>query len=205
MKLGRDRNDYCAKAAGKTAACYFEAHMEVFAQERNRLWRDIRGALAAGQIVPYYQPIVDLETGALVEFEALARWLHPELGIVLPARFIPIAEESALIRELTEAILGSACRSALNWPQHIGLAVNLSPLLLKDGSIVARILAVVAAAGLVPARLAIELTESAVIEDPQSARELLSLLRQANIRIALDDFGIGSSSIYHLKDWTSTS
>ena len=190
---------YCAKAAGKTAACYFEAHMEVFAQERNRLWRDIRGALAAGQIVPYYQPIVDLETGALVEFEALARWLHPELGIVLPARFIPIAEESALIRELTEAILGSACRSALNWPQHIGLAVNLSPLLLKDGSIVARILAVVAAAGLVPARLAIELTESAVIEDPESARELLSLLRQANIRIALDDFGIGSSSIYHLK------
>jgi EAL domain-containing protein (putative c-di-GMP-specific phosphodiesterase class I) len=77
--------------------------------------------------------------------------------------------------------------------------VNLSPLLLKDGSIVARILAVVAAAGLVPARLAIELTESAVIEDPESARELLSLLRQANIRIALDDFGIGSSSIYHLK------
>jgi diguanylate cyclase (GGDEF)-like protein len=190
---------YCAKAAGKTAACHFEAHMEVFAQERNRLWRDIRGALAAGQIVPYYQPIVDLETGALVEFEALARWLHPELGVVLPARFIPIAEESALIRELTEAILGSACRSALNWPQHIGLAVNLSPLLLKDGSIVARILAVVAAAGLVPARLAIELTESAVIEDPESARELLSLLRQANIRIALDDFGIGSSSIYHLK------
>ena len=76
---------YCAKAAGKTAACYFEAHMEVFAQERNRLWRDIRGALAAGQIVPYYQPIVDLETGALVEFEALARWLHPELGVA-PSR-----------------------------------------------------------------------------------------------------------------------
>ena len=190
---------YCAKAAGKSAVCYFEGHLEAIAQERNRLWRDIRGALAAGEIVPYYQPIVDLETGALVEFEALARWLHPELGIVLPARFIPIAEESALIRELTEAILGSACRSALNWPQHIGLAVNLSPLLLKDGSIVARILAVVAAAGLVPARLAIELTESAVIEDPESARELLSLLRQANIRIALDDFGIGSSSIYHLK------
>ena len=125
--------------------------MEALAQERNRLWRDIRGALAAGQIVPYYQPIVDLETGALVEFEALARWLHPELGIVPPSRFIPIAEEAALIREVTEAILGSACRSALNWPRHIGLAVNLSPLLLKDSSIVSRILAVVAAAGLVPA------------------------------------------------------
>jgi diguanylate cyclase (GGDEF)-like protein len=190
---------YFAKAAGKTTVCYFEAPMEALAQERNRLWRDIRGALAAGQIVPYYQPIVDLETGALVEFEALARWLHPELGVVLPSRFIPIAEEAALIREVTEAILGSACRSALHWPQHIGLAVNLSPLLLKDGSIVARILAVVTAAGLVPARLAIELTESAVIEDPESACELLSLLRQANIRIALDDFGMGSSSIYHLK------
>jgi EAL domain-containing protein (putative c-di-GMP-specific phosphodiesterase class I) len=190
---------YCAKAAGKSAVCYFERHMEAFAQERNRLWRDIRGALAAGEIVPYYQPIVDLKTGALVEFEALARWLHPELGVVLPSRFIPIAEEAALIKEVTEAILGSACRSALSWPQHIGLAVNLSPLLLKDSSIVPRILAVVTAAGLVPARLAIELTEIAVIEDPVSARELLSLLRQANIRIALDDFGMGSSRIYHLK------
>ena len=126
-------------------------------------------------------------------------WLHPELGVVLPSRFIPIAEEAALIKEVTEAILDSACRSALNWSQHIGLAVNLSPLLLKDSSIVARILAVVTAAGLVPARPAIELTESAVIEDPVSARELLSLLRQANIRIGLDDFGMGSSSIYYLK------
>ena len=180
--------------------------MEVFAQERNRLWRDIRGALAAGQIVPYYQPIVDLETGALVEFEALARWLHPELGVVLPARFIPIAEESALIRELTETILGSACRSALNWPQHIGLAVNLSPSLLKDGSIVARILTVVAAAGLVPARLAIELTESAVIEGSRAPRANCS--HCCGRRISASRLTTSASALRAYptsSDWTSTS
>lgn len=191
---------YRAKAERKTKACFFEDHMERLVQERRRLRREIRTALSANQIVPHYQPIVDLETGNIVEFEALARWQHPELGVVPPSQFIPVAEETALIRDVTEAILGSACRNALQWPEHIKLSVNLSPVLLEDGSIAARILSIVAATGLAPHRLTLEVTESRMVENLDLAHASLSSLRQANIRIALDDFGTAASSFYHLKN-----
>jgi diguanylate cyclase (GGDEF)-like protein len=191
---------YRAKAERKTNACFFEEHMERLVQERRRLRREIRRALSADHIVPHYQPIVDLQTGNIVEFEALARWQHPELGVVAPSQFIPVAEETALIRDVTETILGSACRNAVQWPEHIGLSVNLSPILLEDGSIAARILSIVAGTGLAPHRLTLEVTESRMVENLEVARRALSSLRQANIRIALDDFGTAASSFYHLKN-----
>jgi EAL domain-containing protein (putative c-di-GMP-specific phosphodiesterase class I) len=137
----------------------------------------------------------------VVEFEALARWSHPVHGDVPPDRFIPIAENCGLMRELSDWLLRCAVTDARAWPAHITLSFNISPTQLKDRTLGLRILAILGEGGLSPRRLEIEVTESAIVRDLEAARDVLSSLRDAGVRIALDDFGTGYSSLYHLRNF----
>jgi EAL domain-containing protein (putative c-di-GMP-specific phosphodiesterase class I) len=175
--------------------------MDDLVLQRITMERDLRHAIVSGDVLSHYQPIVNLKTQQIVGFEALARWTHPTKGNMPPDRFIPIAEDTALIRDLTESLLRRACRDALEWPDHIVLSVNLSAVLLRDRTMGLRVLAILAETGLNPARLAIEITESSLVSDLELAQVVLSRLRDAGVQIALDDFGTGYSSIYHLRNF----
>lgn len=192
---------YRAKADPQSTMCFFEEEMDVAVRERDMVQRDLHDAIQSGMIVPFYQPIVDLNTSQIVEFEALARWTHPTLGEIPPSRFIAIAEDCGEIAALTDHLLRRACTDALQWPSHISLSFNVSPVELKSPSLGLRILSILAQTGLPPARLEIELTESAIVRDLQAAQLILTALRAAGVRIALDDFGTGYSSLYHLRNF----
>jgi diguanylate cyclase (GGDEF)-like protein len=190
---------YKAKAAEGSAFAFFEDEMDREVRRRGVLQRDLGRAIGTDAIVPHFQPIVDLETGAVRAFEALARWTHPEFGAIAPDRFIPIAEESGLIADLSDHLLLLACETARSWPAHIELSFNVSPLLLRDPGFGLRVLGIIGRAGLVPSRLELEITENAIVRDLEGARDTLGPLRDAGVRIALDDFGTGSTSLFHLR------
>jgi diguanylate cyclase (GGDEF)-like protein len=190
---------YRAKDTNGEVPCFFEAQMDDHVRNRMQMENDMRAAIVSGDLGPYYQPVVDLVSGRIVGFEALARWTHRKKGEIPPSLFIPIAEDSALIRDLTEAILRRACRDALAWPHDILLSINMSSVLLKERSIGLRILAILAKAGLPPRRLEIEVTEAALINDPALIESVFNQLRGAGVRIALQEFGAGRSTIHHLR------
>ena len=192
---------YRAKAERVSALRFFEQEMDTRVRERDFVERELRAAIKSHAIVPYYQPLVDLKSGAVIGFEALARWVHPVLGQVEPERFIAVAEDCGLIRQLSDQLLRRACRDAREWPNSVTLSFNISPVQLKDPAFGLRILSILAEAGLAPGRLEIELTESAVVRDLEAARDVLGSLRSAGVRIALDDFGTGYSSLYHLRNF----
>ena len=179
---------------------FFEPGLGEELRRAAALREDLRAALSHGEIIAHYQPIIDLRTGAVSAFEALARWHHPVRGNIPPAVFIPLAEEAGLIDELTRAILRQACRAALDWPEPMIVAVNLSPLQLVGGAAQVDVLAILAASGLPARRLEIEITENALVRDMARAKAALAALCGAGIRIALDDFGTGYSSLYHLRE-----
>lgn len=160
----------------------------------------MKGAIEAGQIVPYYQPLVDLETSETVGHEVLARWKHPTRGLLLPETFIPIAEDTATIGEMTYALLTQALRDAKTWPQHLYLSINLSPRQISDPSLTHRILDLLAQASFPPHRLVVEITETAVVQKLDEAKRVLDQLRRVGVRVALDDFGTGYSGLYHLRE-----
>jgi diguanylate cyclase (GGDEF)-like protein len=192
---------YRAKGEAHSAVRFFEEDMDRRVRERDSIERELAAAIGTDSLRPWYQPIVDLKTGNIVEFEALARWSHPTLGDVPPERFIPIAENSGLIRDLSDWLLRCAARDAMSWPAHVTLSFNISPAQLKDRTLGLRILGILGEAGLSPGRLELEITESAIVRDLEAARDVLSSLRDAGIRIALDDFGTGYSSLYHLRNF----
>ncbi|RRA49374.1 bifunctional diguanylate cyclase/phosphodiesterase [Acidipila sp. EB88] len=192
---------YRAKEEGRSTLCFFEAEMDARIRERDILEQELRVAVATHAIRPIYQPLVDLATGRIRAFEALARWTSPTLGPIEPGRFIPIAEAVDLIGPLTESLLRCACMDALGWPEDVRLAFNLSPTILNDERVVGRILGILAAAGFPPSRLELEITESALVRNMASAQKILGALRQSGMRIALDDFGTGYSSLYHLRNF----
>ena len=192
---------YRAKGQGGAALRFFEEHMDEAIRERDRLERELRLAVAQGEVVPFYQPLVDLDSGGIVGFEALARWTHPELGVIEPSRFIPIAEDCGLIAELTDGLLARATRDATAWPASVRLSVNVSPVLLRDFGFGLRVMSILGQSGLSPARLEVEITESALVQDMEAAQFTLGALRDAGVRIALDDFGTGYSSLYHLRNF----
>ena len=185
----------------KSASRFFDADMDARTQERDLIERDLPGAISKGDVRPYYQPLVDLQTKHVVGFEALARWQHPTLGEVSPERFIPVAESCGLMTELTDHLLRQAARDAAGWPDSLTLSFNISPSQLKERTLGLRILTILAEAGLSPRRLEIELTESALVRDLAGAQDALTALRGAGVRIALDDFGTGYSSLYHLRNF----
>jgi diguanylate cyclase (GGDEF)-like protein len=192
---------YRAKAEPRSASCFFEAAMDARIRERDLIERDLRAAISTGAVQPYYQPLIDLRTGQVVGFEALARWTHPTLGNIPPDRFIPIADSCGLLNELTDHLLRLAARAACQWPQNVTLSFNISPSQLKDRTLGPRILSIIAEVELSPRRLEIEITESALVQDLEGAQQLLGGLRDAGVRIALDDFGTGYSSLYHLRNF----
>ncbi len=190
---------YRAKAEGRGCFRFFEAGMDAKLRERTALEADLRLAVARDELVPHFQPLVTLTTGRVVSFEMLARWPHPTRGMVPPAEFIPIAEDGGLIGALTENLLRRACRAAAGWPDSVLLAVNVSPLQLRDRALPGLVRTVLAETGLAPHRLEVELTESALVADFSLARDIVVELRTLGVRVALDDFGTGFSSLKHLQ------
>ncbi len=190
---------YGAKADGRRIHRFFEPAMAARAKARLAMERDLRQALVEGGFEVHYQPVVDLARDEVSGCEALLRWRHPQRGMVSPAEFIPVAEDTGLIVELGDWVLKTACAEAANWPNHIRLAVNVSPVQLKSQTLVLRIASALASSGLAAHRLELEITEAVLIRDDETALAILHQLRDIGVRIALDDFGTGYSSLSYLK------
>jgi diguanylate cyclase (GGDEF)-like protein len=189
---------YAAKAAGRRTYRFFEPEMDAKIHERRQLEIDLRHAIAHGDLEVYYQPCLGLKDDRITGCEALVRWRHPERGMVSPAEFIPIAEDTGLINEIGEWVLATACKDAANWPDDIRLAVNVSPVQFKSGTLALKIMAALAASNLPASRLELEITEAVLIRDDDTALAILHQLRAIGVRIALDDFGTGYSSLSYL-------
>jgi diguanylate cyclase (GGDEF)-like protein len=196
---GADLAMYKGKREGRGVYHFFDEEMDVQLRARATLEEDLRLAVGAGEIKPHFQPVMDLSDESILGFEALARWTHPTKGLIPPDTFIPVAEDLGIIDEITYAMLRASCAAASSWPANLWLSVNISPLQLKDPWLAARLLAILTETGFAPGRLIVEVTENAVIDDMLKAREIFSSLQSAGVRIALDDFGKGYSSLYHLR------
>jgi diguanylate cyclase (GGDEF)-like protein/PAS domain S-box-containing protein len=190
---------YGAKADGRRTHRFFEPAMDACAKAKLAMEQDLRQALVDGGFEIHYQPLVDLGRNEVTGCEALLRWRHPERGMISPAEFIPVAEDTGLINELGEWVLRTACAEAASWPDHIRLAVNVSPVQLKCQTIALKIAGALAASGLSARRLELEITEAVLIRDDEAALAILHQLRAIGVRIALDDFGTGYSSLSYLK------
>jgi diguanylate cyclase (GGDEF)-like protein/PAS domain S-box-containing protein len=190
---------YAAKSAGRRTHRFFEPDMDAKVRARRQMESDLRQAIAHGSLDVHYQPCISLQDDRITGCEALVRWRHPERGFVSPAEFIPIAEETGLINELGEWVLTTACAEAATWPDDIKLAVNVSPVQFKSGTLALKIAAALAASGLPARRLELEITEAILIRDDEAALAILHQLRDIGVRIALDDFGTGYSSLSYLQ------
>ena len=190
---------YAAKSAGRRTWRFFEAAMDAHVRARRQLEIDLRKAIADQMLEVYYQPCLSLQNNRITGCEALLRWRHPERGMVSPAEFIPIAEETGLINELGEWVLAKACVEATTWPEGINLAVNVSPVQFKSGTLALKIVSALAASGLPAHRLELEITEAVLIRDDEAALDILHQLREIGVQIALDDFGTGYSSLSYLQ------
>jgi EAL domain-containing protein (putative c-di-GMP-specific phosphodiesterase class I) len=149
----------------------------------------------------YYQPVVNLERNEICGLEALLRWAHPERGMISPGTFIPVAEETGLIVPIGEWALRQACADAAQWPEHIKVAVNLSPAQFKSRNLVQMVFAALATSGLAASRLELEITESVLLHDNAATVATLHQLRSLGVRIAMDDFGTGYSSLSYLRSF----
>ena len=190
---------YRAKADGRNTFRFFEHEMDARLQARRLLELDLRKALTAGEFELFYQPLVDLRSNAISGFEALMRWHHPDRGMVSPAEFIPLAEEIGLIVPLGEWLLRQACCEAATWPEHLTIAVNLSPVQFKSRNLVSAVVSALASSGLEPSRLELEITESVLLQDSDANLATLHQFRNLGVRIAMDDFGTGYSSLGYLQ------
>ncbi|MBI5318289.1 EAL domain-containing protein [Bradyrhizobium sp.] len=190
---------YAAKAAGRRTHRFFEPSMETEANQRRAMEIDLRAAIAEGGFEIHYQPLVDLKTNAVTGCEALLRWHHPRRGMVSPAEFVPIAEETGLIEEIGDWVLRTACAEAANWPDHVRIAVNVSPIQFRSQTLSLKVASALAETGLDPRRLELEITEAVLIADDDAALVALGQLRELGVRIALDDFGTGYSSLSYLQ------
>jgi diguanylate cyclase (GGDEF)-like protein len=190
---------YRAKSEGRGTYRFFEARMGVEVRERRLLERDLRHAVARGEMQLVYQPQTQVGSGAVTGFEALLRWKHPERGSISPAVFIPIAEESNAILQIGEWVLRGACREAASWPQPLSIAVNVSPVQIHSPHFVSLMHEVLLQTGLAPQRLEVEVTETALISDPARALLTLRQLKALGLRIVMDDFGTGYSSLSNLR------
>ncbi len=190
---------YRAKADGGHGYRFFETQMEARLQARRQLEADLRQAVALDAFELLYQPLVDAQSGRVAGFEALVRWLHPARGRMSPADFIPVAEETGLIVPLGEWILDRACADAVAWAEPLAVAVNLSPAQFKDPLLARKIAGVLARSGLAPGRLELEITESVRLLEDKAAVEALHALRAMGVRISMDDFGAGYSSLSYLR------
>ncbi len=193
---------YASKDAGRSRHSFFDPSMDARARARRSLEIDLRKALALREFELHYQPQINLETNAVVGFEALLRWRHPDRGLVSPLDFIPLSEEIGLIVPLGEWVLREACREAARWPDSVSVAVNVSPCQFEDPDRLTRMVAAsLAATGLPGKRLEIEITESVLLRNEDSVRRSLHQLRAMDVRVAMDDFGTGYSSLSQLNSF----
>jgi diguanylate cyclase (GGDEF)-like protein len=190
---------YRAKAEGRGVWRMYDVEMDERLQDRRALQASLRKAVLRDELRLEYQPLVDLTDGRIVGAEALLRWQHPERGLLPPGEFITLAEDAGLIGQIGEWVLGQACREAANWPEHVGIAVNLSPLQFRDNGLVEIIDRALEQAGLAPARLELEITETTMLETSSQTVDALWQLHGRGVRIALDDFGTGYSSLSYLR------
>ncbi|WFU81686.1 EAL domain-containing protein [Bradyrhizobium sp. CIAT3101] len=189
---------YAAKSEGRGTFRIFVSEYDAKARQRRQLELDLRQALARGEFEVHYQPLVDLSANVVNGCEALLRWRHPERGMVSPADFIPVAEDTGLIGEIGEWVLRQACTEAASWPGDIHIAVNVSPVQFRSKTLALKVAAALAESGLAPGRLELEITETVLIRDDEEALTILQQLRELGVRIALDDFGTGYSSLSYL-------
>jgi diguanylate cyclase (GGDEF)-like protein len=196
-----DQALYRAKVDGRGTYRFFEPEMDARMQARRTLELDLRRALINGEFEVYYQPLVNMKTELICGFEALIRWNHPERGIILPAEFIPLAEETALIVPIGEWVLRQACEEAAKWPSEIYIAANLSSAQFKTPGLFQIVFNALAQSGLAADRLELEITETVLLFNSKSTLETLHRLRALGVRISMDDFGTGYSSLSYLRSF----
>jgi diguanylate cyclase (GGDEF)-like protein len=190
---------YRAKSDGRGRFALFESAMEQHLVERRRLEIELRNAFVLGEFELYYQPVVKVKTRRIVACEALMRWRNESRGVVSPATFIPLAEETGLIIQMGEWALNRACLEAARWPAQIRVAVNLSPVQFRSGTLVEAVAAALDASGLAPDRLELEITESTMMQDTDATLAIIGEIKALGVRIAMDDFGTGYSSLAYLQ------
>jgi diguanylate cyclase (GGDEF)-like protein len=192
---------YRAKAEGRGTYHFFQPEMDAHMQARRILELDLRKAMNSGEFAIYYQPFVNVTTGAISGFEALLRWNHPTRGIVLPNEFVPLAEEIGLIVPLGEWVLRQACIDAATWDRKLSVAINLSPAQFRNHTLVLSVLSALGASGLTASRLELEITENVLLQDTATVLAALHHLRELGVRISMDDFGTGYSSLSYLRSF----
>src|SRR6202163_2325708 len=191
---------YRAKAAGPGNTRFFEIEMDNRLRERRAIQHELSSAIERNELRLHYQPLAKID-GEVIGFEALVRWHHPQRGLVSPATFIPVAEESGLIMQIGEWVLREACREAASWPNPLRIAVNLSPIQFRHGDLAGLVHSVLLETGLAPTRLELEITEGVLIEDFARGVSILRRLKTLGVRIAMDDFGTGYSSLSYLQSF----
>jgi predicted signal transduction protein with EAL and GGDEF domain len=195
MALSRAKNDQ------RGTFSFFEAGMDARAQGRRKIEVELRDAIQHELLRPYYQPLVDLSSGRITGFEALVRWPHPDRGMVSPAEFIPVAEDTGLINALGGLMLRHACADAALWPDDVRVAVNLSPLQFRTGNLLQMVMDALKRSGLPAKRLELEITETLLLEKSSQVLATLHALRTLGVRISMDDFGTGYSSLSYLRSF----
>jgi diguanylate cyclase (GGDEF)-like protein len=193
---------YGAKAAGPGNYRMFDSEMDAAVQARSTIEREMRNGIVQNEFRLYYQPLVNLQTQKVTAFEALMRWQHPARGLVSPAEFISLAEETGLIVRLGEWALREACSDAMGWPEDISVSVNLSAVQFAKGDLVSTVMNALASSGLPASRLELEITESILLEGSDHNVRILEQLHELGVRISLDDFGTGYSSIGYLRSFS---
>lgn len=190
---------YRAKRSGRGVIVTFDRQMEAREQRSAAIVDALRQAIPNNEIVPHYQPQVDVTTGKVVGYEVLSRWKHRMLGEVSPGEFIPLAVDAGLIGALTGSVLQQACREAATWPVPLRISLNVTPSQLCDPVLPLQILAILSNTGFDPRRLELELTEDALLKNGEAALSNLRALKDQGVSLALDDFGTGYSSLHHLR------
>jgi len=190
-----------AKKDSRGSFSFFEPGMDARAQARRKIEIELRAALRHEVLRPYYQPLVALSGGRITGCEALVRWPHPERGMISPAEFIPVAEDTGLINAIGAQVLRSACHDAARWPGDIRVAVNLSPLQFRVGNLMATVMDALKQSGLPARRLELEITETLLLEKSSQVIATLHALRALGVRISMDDFGTGYSSLSYLRSF----
>ncbi|RTE89123.1 EAL domain-containing protein [Bradyrhizobium sp. LVM 105] len=190
-----------AKQDARGSFAFFEAALDAKAQSRRKIEVELRDAIQNDVLRPYYQPLIDLQSGRITGFEALVRWPHAERGMVSPAEFIPVAEDTGLINPLGGLMLRRACLDAAAWPDDVRIAVNLSPLQFRGGNLLSMVTEALKASGLPPRRLELEITETLLLEKSAQVLATLHALRALGVRISMDDFGTGYSSLSYLRSF----
>ncbi|HET9629958.1 MAG TPA: EAL domain-containing protein [Novosphingobium sp.] len=190
---------YAAKDGGRGRHHFYAPDLHIDAQERRQLEQDLRDALVAGGLQLFYQPVVHTASEKIAGFEALLRWKHPARGWLSPAKFVPIAEDAGIIAQIGEWALRTACQDLARWPDEVRVAVNVSPLQFANPALPAIVTSALAAAGVSPERLELEITESVFLNDDEGTDAMFAALKRLGVRLALDDFGTGYSSLGYLK------